>query len=196
MYGAETCGVADSMLHRQRVVAAANACAPGAGKQLDASLFLADIGGKKTDPAFAAHELPLGALAKAAWQRWWTPLRSGPLTDGSTSDPSDGLAEALSAAYGKLRGAVSPWPRVTGPFAAAAATATRLGWEHRGGLAFVTQAGDKVSMVRDSPAAVAVHVKRAVQRWRSRILTISTSCQSRGLTRLLRPAKQCTTAFT
>ena len=51
-YGADTIGVADSVLHRQCTLAAGMVSAPGAGKQLDAVLWLADAAGHTTDTAF------------------------------------------------------------------------------------------------------------------------------------------------
>ena len=69
-YGTDTIGVADSVLRRMRVMAAAAVSAPGAGKQLDAVLWLADVAGHRADPAFAAHELPVVVLARAVWERW------------------------------------------------------------------------------------------------------------------------------
>ena len=113
LYGAHITGVSNSMLCHQRQAAAANSSAPGQGKQVELVLWLADAGGTRTDPAFAAHELPLGFLARAILERWL---------------PIEQIVEAIAAAEESLDAAVSAWNSVTGPFTAAIATLRRLQW--------------------------------------------------------------------
>ena len=166
-YGTDTMGVSDTFLGQQRSAAMAAACAAGGGKQKDLALWYADARGQTTDPAFAAHELPFAALAKAAWEAWWDapPARRG-LQAGS--DGVRGLSRALAVAVRKLQGRDSPWAAVTGPFTAVAATAQRLGWTYDGGLRFGTDARERVDLALDSPQAVKLQVRHSVRRWRAR----------------------------
>ena len=168
MYGSDCSGVADSMLESQRSTASANSSAMGAGKQKDVLLWHADARTGGTDPGFAAHEAPFVSIAKAAWEKWWRP------DDGRTEAqkrvlPVCDLGWALGQAVGKVSSMTgSPWAVVTGPFAAVAATAQRLGWEYCGKLRFKTDVGEFVDMEVDSPKAVKGRVRRAVARWRAR----------------------------
>ena len=70
-YGEDLIEVAHSMLEQQRAAAAKPASAPGGGKNNDLSIWHADARGQTTDPAMADHELPINALARAAWKAWW-----------------------------------------------------------------------------------------------------------------------------
>ena len=88
LYGAHIMGVSNSMFCHQRQAAAANSSAPGQGKQVETVLWLADAGGTRTDPAYAAHELPLGFLARAIWERWL---------------PIEQIVEAIATAEESLR---------------------------------------------------------------------------------------------
>ncbi len=72
-YGQAITGVADGTMRDQRRVAgAASAPAAGAcGQNLDAALMIADGGVKgRADPAFDAHDLPIGQWAEAVWLQW------------------------------------------------------------------------------------------------------------------------------
>ena len=169
MYGADTCGIADSMLEKQRITAAAAASAPGAGKQKDVALWYADAKGFGTDPAFAAHELPFTSLAKAAWEGWWLDTRAnhGSLLSAGGMGLSLGECMRRATQATTARGS-KVWSAVTGPFAAVAASAARLGWVYVSGLSFRTDAGEVVDLVVDSPQAVKLRVRRSVARWRAR----------------------------
>ena len=70
LYSADTSGVADTMLDKQRNAIASAASAPGAGKNKTVSLWLHDCAGNRTDPSFLAHEMPLATYAKAVWDKW------------------------------------------------------------------------------------------------------------------------------
>ena len=167
MYGADTSGVSDSLLEKQRCSAAANVSAAGAGKQKDMVLWLADARGGGADPCFAAHELPITALAKAAWERWWTDDEQDSCSH--RREHVRGLGWFLWRAVEKVRScASSPWAVVTGPFTAVAATAARLGWSYLGDLRFLTDTGELLNLAVDSPQAVKLRVRRSTARWRAR----------------------------
>jgi len=110
-YGFDTIGVADTVLDRMRGSAATTASAPGGGKQKDMSLWFADMNGLTTDPSFAAHELPITSVARAAWECWWGPdtfahspssLHSvGGWSNGASGASALGLA--LKQAHASLR---------------------------------------------------------------------------------------------
>ena len=155
LYGTDTLGVADTVLHSQRRVAAAAVSAPGAGKQMDAILWMADaVGNHSTDPAFAAHEMPVVSLARAVWDGWISPVL---------------VARALGwAQHRVLEAAATPWSRTAGPFAAVIASLHRLAWTYDTGLAFVTDEGVRIDFSIDSPKAIQLTVRRSVWRWRDR----------------------------
>ena len=158
-YGAETLGVADSVLHHQRVFAAAAISAPGAGKNTDAVLWLADAQGIAADPAFSAHELPAIALARALWDGWI-----------SAEEVIDGLQWALRRIFTHTSAA---WGRVAGPFAAVLATLDRIGWTYDAAAVWFSDTGEDVDLERDSPKAVQLAVRSSVRRWRDRRLANS-----------------------
>ena len=167
MYGADTSGVSDSLLERQRCSAAAASSAPGAGKQKDVLLWQADAKGGGADPCFPAHEMPITALAKAAWERWWTEDQQGGQREHSACQR--GLEWNLWLAVEKVRRcAGSPWAILTGPFTAVAATTARLKWEYLGRLCFRTDVGEVLNLAADSPQAVKLRVRRSTARWRAR----------------------------
>ena len=112
-YGQDITGVADSMLKTQQRVINKAASAPGAGKNLATSLWLHDVAGGKTDPAYDAHELPVLNYAKACLEDWL---------------PKDIISTAHEDAKSKLFEAEGKWNAVTGPFAAVIKTVERLGW--------------------------------------------------------------------
>ena len=165
MYGADTSGISDSMLDSQRAAAASMASAPGAGKQKDVLLWHADARGVGTDPAFAAHEMPLVSLFKAVWEKWWEP-------DGGAGIPKElerGIKWAMDQAAEKVsRNSRAPWALVTGPLTAVEATVLRLGWRYLGGLKFITDVQECIDLAIDSPQAVKIRVRRSVARWRAR----------------------------
>ena len=70
LYSIDTVGVSNTMLLQQRRVAARAIAAPGHGKSLDLTLWVADIHGQRTDPAYAAHAAPITSLTKADWEKW------------------------------------------------------------------------------------------------------------------------------
>ena len=63
-YGQAVQGGSSSLLLAQRRAVAAAEAAEGGGKNLDLSLMFAEA----RDPAFEAHEAPIGAWALAVWQ--------------------------------------------------------------------------------------------------------------------------------
>ena len=119
-------------------------------------------------PAFAAHEQPFTALAKAAWERWWQ-VPDDDLTCNGEGRPERGLEWCLKAASAKVEASgKNIWATVTGPFTAVAVSAARLGWKYLGGLRYRTDVGEAVDLTLDSPQAVKLRVRRAVARWRAR----------------------------
>ena len=157
-------GVADSRLDQQRATAATAASAAGGGKQKELSLWFADANGQVTDPSFLAHELPITALAKPAWEAWWSP--SSTSRDNCSRHGISELAGHLRTATHRIRSAEWQWSKVTGPFAAAAASAKRIGWKYTGGLSFVTDIGQPVDLSQDSPQFVKLKARQSVRRWR------------------------------
>jgi hypothetical protein len=74
VYDEAITGVAPSMLHRQRVAAAAAVSTTQAGGDLDLTLAIADgFRRGRADPAYEAHMAPIGQWAMAVWERWLTP---------------------------------------------------------------------------------------------------------------------------
>ena len=70
VYGQANTGVANTTLLQQRRAVAAAFVLHGAG-DLDLTLALADGSkGGRADPAFAAHEDPIGMWAEAVWCAW------------------------------------------------------------------------------------------------------------------------------
>ena len=166
-YGEDTMGVADTALDQQRSTAAKISSAPGGGKQKDLALWHADARGQTTDPAFHAHELPITALAKAAWENWWGTTEQG---QGAAVQRKgrEALGAALQTAYDSLNNAQFAWARVAGPFAATAASAHRLGWKYLGGLKFRADDDEHIDLAGCAPQYVKLRVRKSVRRWRDR----------------------------
>ena len=70
----------------------------------------------------------------------------------------------------KLRKANNTWAKVKGPAAAMVASCYRLGWSVVSGTELLTDQGETLDLLLDSPAAVKLEVARAVKRWRWRNL--------------------------
>ena len=70
-YGLHVHGVSDYMLLQMRRVAAGLCGSMARGSHHNLELIVADNGrNRKVDPAFDAHQLPIGAWAEACWQGW------------------------------------------------------------------------------------------------------------------------------
>ena len=164
-YGQDTKGVADTALDQQRSTAAKIASALGGGKQKDFSLWFADSRGQCTDPAFLAHELTLTALAKAVWEDWWCTEAQG-VHGACQKSGREALGAALQTASDTLAKCQFKWASVAGPFAAAAASAHRLGWKFLGGLRYKADDGETIDLAACSPQFVKLRVRRSVRRYR------------------------------
>ena len=70
MYSADITGVADSMLHKQRSLAARTSSAPGAGKNPVIANWTNLCKGNRTDPVYPANEMPIHMYANAWWEAW------------------------------------------------------------------------------------------------------------------------------
>ncbi len=156
-FGQEVTGVADHILLGQRRAAAAAVSTGGEGKDIDLVLIAADADAAhgSADPAFAAHVGPLRAWAEAVWEGWF-PLATMDLT--------------IARARCRLVKARRVWSAVHSPAAAVLATAARIGWDFASATKVTTHDGLLLDLAVDSPAAVAAHVRRAVERWRWRRL--------------------------
>ena len=153
VYGQANTGVSDTTLQAQRAAVAA-ASVPGGSGELDIALLLADGSMRgKADPAFAAHEAPIGKWAEALWEAWL---------------PRPALQKLVSAALADVAGRPSPWARVRGPAAAFVASALRLGWQIQSYFEVVTDLGQYLDLTRDPPAMTLRFVQQAVWRWRWR----------------------------
>ena len=153
-YGQETMGVSPTTLLAQRRAIASTLVTEGSG-DLDLRLALADGRGKaKVDPAFAAHVAPIGAWAEAAWC-YWLPLGT--------------LRELMRKTCDRFPAGVR-WATVRGPAAACYASAMRLGWSFTNAFEVVTDVGQRLHFLRDSPAFVKLRVVEAVDRWRARAI--------------------------
>ena len=104
--------------------------APGTGtcgQNLDLALLLAD--GSRTgraDPAYDAHDLPIGQWACAVWEGWL---------------PQISLLKMVAKAKAKLIKARRVWAIVYGPAAALVASCGRIGWTVIDGFNLVTDQG-------------------------------------------------------
>ena len=168
-FGQEVMGVPDGLLHLQRRKAAAAALPGVAGGTVDEVLFAADlnVGRARADPAFGAHEGPIGAWAEAVWRQ---------LMDRGT------LQILFAKARVKLCGKSRTWAAVNGPASAMLATASRLGWEAQDAYRMCDDLGRGISLLEDSPAAVKTYVRESVGRWRMRRLgrTVGARCGADG----------------
>ena len=151
-YGAEICGIADTMLQSMRTSTARICVGAAAGKSTDRTLDAVDGSRSTIDPAFAAHVNPIVTWAHAWWSNW--------------VDERD-LRASFDTAKEKLQKAkTSKWSKVTGPAAAAHATAERLNWKWHSASEFSDDLGRKWSCTSDSPAAIKKGVRQSVRRWR------------------------------
>ena len=69
-YGAEACGIADTMLQNMRTSTARICVGDAAGKSTDRTLYAVDGSRSTIDPAFAAHVNPIVMWAHAWWSKW------------------------------------------------------------------------------------------------------------------------------
>ena len=103
------------MLKAQRQTAAASSSGAGTGGQnLDLAMVVAD-GNKKgrADPAYDAHDLPVGEWAVAVWERW---------------SPVVSMRCVVNDAVGKIAKARNKWAVCYGPGAALVMTCARIKW--------------------------------------------------------------------
>ena len=153
VYGQANTGVSNSCLLAQRRAVAAASVSGGSG-DLDLTLILADgsLQGH-ADPAFAAHEEPIGLWSEAVWNSWL---------------PRSALNRLARHAIERISAAASPWAMVAGPAAAFVASASRLGWVLESALKMMTDRGAQIDLCRDPPAYVRDEVRASVWRWRWR----------------------------
>ena len=112
VYGQANTGVSDSMVLAQRRAVAA-ASVPGGSGDLDLTLILADGSRRgRADPAFAAHQDPIGMWAEAVWSGWLS---------------RHALTTLTSFAIQRILGKQSAWSHATGPATSFVASARRLG---------------------------------------------------------------------
>ena len=153
VYGQANTGVSDTTLLAQRRAVAAASVPEGAG-ELDITLVLADGADTgRVDPAFAAHEDPIGMWAEAVWCQWL---------------PRAALRSLATHAGQVVGAAARVWSKVHGPATAAVASARRLGWTVLDEARFRTDLGVVLDLDVDSPAFVVREVGQAVRRWRWR----------------------------
>jgi len=153
VYGQANTGVSCSMLYRQRSAVAAASVPNGSG-ELDLLLIVADGSMRgKADPAFAAHEAPIGKWAEAVWESWL---------------PRPALDKLAGSAVQALSNRTSPWAAVKGPARAFVASAWRLGWVIHSYTVVSSDLGQRVDFTRDPPAMVMRFVQQSVWRWRWR----------------------------
>ena len=152
-FGVSNMGVSNTMLHSQRIAVAA-ASVPGGAGDLELTLCLADGSSSgHVDPAFEAHEGPIGKWAEAIWESWL---------------PLSLLRRNFHKAVSTLDREKPEWRKVTGPALAFVASAYRLGW-HLTSLSEVTTAdGTHLAFQRDSPARVKKVTRASVRHWRNR----------------------------
>ena len=167
MFGLEATGVPDGLLHAQRRRALSAAMPGVSGGTVDEVLFAADLNGGRacTDPAFAAHEGPIGAWAEAIWRK---------LLDRSS------LKTLIDKAKVRVCRASRIWTVVNGPASAMLASASRLGWEVKDAWSVVDDVGREISFEGDSPAAVRQCVRHSVARWRMRRVGVAMGADHDG----------------
>ena len=138
-----------SLLHQQRVSVAASMVVGGSGG-LDLTLALADHGSRaKIDPAMPAHIGPLCTWAEAVWASWI---------------PSQTLQKLMDFTSKRVQ---ILWGGVTGPAAAVFLTAQRIGWKFESYRRVLTEDGDTLDFLLDSPAMIKLIVTQAVEKWRN-----------------------------
>ena len=157
LYGVDLMGVADTHLHKVRVVALCAALPPGPARNVDTGFAILDSSGRTTDPAYAAHEAPVRSWCFALWQAW-VPLPS-----------MLALFSATLCRLQRLRaGGGSLWSAAAGPAAGFILTLQRLGWQCRTARLVVDDEGTEWDLLLLSPALVVGAVRRSVTRWRAR----------------------------
>ena len=154
-YGQRPTGIPPTMLLAQRRAVAATQVASGAG-DLDLRLIVADGSAQgKADPAFEAHEAPIGSWAATVWKAWL----ARPVFES-----------LLQQAVRTLTGANCIWSHVRWPCKAVVASAWRSGWVVDSPHQITTDVGAGLNFLHDSPALVRTEVAAAVRRWRWRIV--------------------------
>ena len=141
-YGQAILGVSNIMLRDQRRTAAVIS-APGAGsvgQNLDLALILAGENARSgADPAFDAHTMPIGDWATAVWESWM---------------PERTMERLTIITKKKLKKAKNVWAKVKGPAAAMIASSRRPGWTVINSTKLLTDQGETLDLLLDSPAAV------------------------------------------
>ena len=151
-YGVDVAGMSSAhLLNARRMIA--RAIAPvGGGKSADLVLYTADAAGGTLDPAFDAHVQPLQSWSLACWQKW---------------QPLESMRKVMRHARERIMNdGKASWAKVSGPAAAALATADRIGWTFISGDRLHCDDGTVLDLHLDPPVVVAEAVKRAVRRWR------------------------------
>ena len=148
-WGINAVGVANAPLMSRRRTIAKACAADGCGKNPDLVLVVADQQkGDTTDPAFAAHALPLCDWAAAIWEN---------------RKPHDGLRLAFSQAL--LASAKRVWPNVTAHATAVLASLGRIGWTMPDFDEFRNDRGVSYDLTSTSPAVFRDAVHDSVRRW-------------------------------
>ena len=152
LYDAQCMGVSSVHLEKLRKAIAVAASPPTKGKNYEMILYMLDADGSTLDPAFGAHALPVGYYAQAWWDGW----RS-----------QDSLTKAFKDAERTLiKAKGSIWQVVTGPVAATIATVWRLGWTFKDPRIMITDRGEQLDVLLDSPAAFKKEIVCSVRRWK------------------------------
>ena len=162
-FGEGIMGVSDAMLRNQRrTVAVVTSPASGAcGQNLDTALMIADGGPRgRADPAYDAHDLPIGQWSMAVWEGWL---------------PKHSLLLLAASAKRQIIGAKRIWAKVYGPAAAMVASCSRLGWTVLDALNITTDQGRGLNLATDPPAVIREECREAVRRWRWRNIATTMS---------------------
>ena len=164
-YGAEVLGVSNSMLRRQRQVAASTCTITkgSAGQNLDLALAVVDAVGKgSADPAYDAHYKPICMWARAIYDQWL----------------SARVAERyLSEVRADLLLATVPWAKANGPAAGFTLSVLRLGWTIHSSRSVTTDNGTALRFDLDPPVVVKKAVFESVSRWRTKRALFSLDIQ-------------------
>ncbi len=149
-HGQADTGVATSLLYDQRRAVAATIAASGVGKDLDLVFAVEESHARElVDPAYPAHEAPIGEWADAVWHQWL---------------PRRLLQRMTAAAKVTLAKTARPWSAVFGPAAVFVASAARLGWAVHDAVHVTSDCGRELNLVLDPPIVIRRCVREAVRR--------------------------------
>ena len=144
--------MADDHLRQARRTIAQAVAPDNGGTSFELALYAAGGANGTLDPAFNAHARPFFIWSMAHWYRWVP----SPLLDNAMRH-----AKARVLSQGTAR-----WAKVTGPAAAVAASAARIGWNFINGRTVRTDDGETLDFGLDPPVVITQAVQRAVRRWR------------------------------